>query len=46
MAMAFAPAALFHGNIRIADAMVVTKSYPSFYEDLKVVGFAIETVTP
>lgn len=46
MAMAFAPAALFNGKIRIEDAMVVTKSYPSFYEDLKSVGFTIETVTP
>lgn len=46
MAMAFAPAAMFHGNIRIEDAMVVTKSYPSFYEDLKSVGFTIETVNP
>ena len=46
MAMAFASAALFNGNIRIEEAMVVTKSYPSFYEDLKSVGFTIETVTP
>lgn len=46
MAMAFAPVALAHGSVRIADAMVVTKSYPSFYEDLRNVGFAIEQVTP
>jgi len=45
MAMAFAPAALFNGYVRIEDAMVVTKSYPSFYEDLKVVGFKAEAVT-
>jgi len=46
MAMAFAPVALFNGSIRIEDAMVVTKSYPSFYEDLRKVGFETETVTP
>ena len=46
MAMAFAPVALFNGFIRIEDAMVVTKSYPSFYEDLRKVGFETETVTP
>lgn len=46
MAMAFAPVALFRGSIRIEDAMVVTKSYPSFYEDLKKIGFGKETVTP
>lgn len=41
MAMAFAPAALFREEIRIKDAMVVTKSYPSFYEDLSIVGFKV-----
>jgi 3-phosphoshikimate 1-carboxyvinyltransferase len=46
MAMSFAPVALFNGSIRIQDAMVVTKSYPSFYEDLKSVGFSVETITP
>ena len=46
MAMAFAPVALFDGSVTIADAMVVTKSYPGFYEDLKKVGFVVETVTP
>ncbi|MCX6220047.1 MAG: 3-phosphoshikimate 1-carboxyvinyltransferase [Bacteroidia bacterium] len=46
MAMAFAPVAMFNGCIRIEDAMVVTKSYPSFYEDLRKVGFNAETVTP
>ena len=46
MAMAFAPVAQFNGAIRMEDAMVVTKSYPSFYEDLRKVGFGVETVTP
>jgi 3-phosphoshikimate 1-carboxyvinyltransferase len=45
MAMAFAPVAFVKGSIRIEDAMVVTKSYPSFYEDLRKVGFEAETVT-
>jgi len=46
MAMAFAPAAMFNGTIAIENAMVVTKSYPSFYEDLRKAGFKVETVTP
>lgn len=40
MALAFAPAAFF-GKVEIDDPMVVTKSYPSFYEDLKLVGFEV-----
>ncbi len=46
MAMAFAPVAQFNGAIRIEDAMVVTKSYPSFYDDLRKAGFGIKEVTP
>ncbi len=46
MAMAFAPVAMIMGAVRIQDAMVVTKSYPSFYEDLRKVGFTVEPVTP
>jgi 3-phosphoshikimate 1-carboxyvinyltransferase len=46
MAMAFALVAMFNGSIGIEDAMVVTKSYPSFYEDLRKVGFETETVIP
>jgi 3-phosphoshikimate 1-carboxyvinyltransferase len=46
MAMAFAPAAMFNGSICINDPMVVTKSYPSFYEDLRKVGFVVETAIP
>jgi 3-phosphoshikimate 1-carboxyvinyltransferase len=46
MAMAFAPAAMFNGTIAIENAMVVTKSYPSFYEDLRKAGFKVETITP
>lgn len=42
MAMAFAPAVLFCDEIRIDDPMVVSKSYPGFWEDLKKAGFQIE----
>jgi len=44
MAMAFAIVALQRGSIIIDDPMVVTKSYPGFWEDLKKVGFGIEEV--
>ncbi|TXE06849.1 3-phosphoshikimate 1-carboxyvinyltransferase [Gelidibacter salicanalis] len=40
MAMAFAPLAL-KTNLNIEDAMVVSKSYPTFWEDLKSIGFKI-----
>lgn len=41
MALAFAPAALFNA-IDIDDPMVVSKSYPEYYEHLKHVGFEVE----
>ena len=41
MALAFAPAA-FTGGIEIDDPMVVTKSYPGYYDDLRQAGFLIE----
>jgi 3-phosphoshikimate 1-carboxyvinyltransferase len=44
MALAFAPACQTYGPVAILDPMVVTKSYPGFWEDLKKVGFEIETV--
>ncbi|WP_299557040.1 3-phosphoshikimate 1-carboxyvinyltransferase [Seonamhaeicola sp.] len=40
MAMAFAPLAL-KTSIVIEDAMVVSKSYPTFWDDLKSIGFKI-----
>jgi len=43
MAMAFAPLAL-KVPIIIENAEVVSKSYPTFWEDLKQIGFAVETV--
>jgi len=41
MAMSFAPACLTFGPVTILDPMVVTKSYPGYWEDLKKVGFEI-----
>ena len=41
MAMAFAPLAL-KTSLIINEAMVVTKSYPDFYEDLKALQFGIK----
>jgi 3-phosphoshikimate 1-carboxyvinyltransferase len=46
MAMAFASAAMFGDSIGIEEAMVVTKSYPTFYEDLREVGFKVESIIP
>lgn len=42
MAMAFAPIGYFLPGIVIEDVDVVTKSYPSFWEDMKEMGFIIE----
>lgn len=44
MAMAFAPAAICLGEIRINNPEVVTKSYPHYWDDLRSAGFTIETV--
>ncbi len=41
MALAFAPMALAGLQLIIEDAMVVTKSYPNFWDDLKNAGFSI-----
>jgi 3-phosphoshikimate 1-carboxyvinyltransferase len=40
MAMAFAPLAL-KTDINIQNAEVVSKSYPNFWNDLKLLGFEI-----
>lgn len=42
MALAFAPLALKFGSIKINDPMVVTKSYPHFWDDLRRAGFTVE----
>ena len=44
MAMAFAPLALRHPGLRINDPEVVTKSYPHFWNDLRLAGFGISRV--
>ncbi|MFA9388421.1 MAG: 3-phosphoshikimate 1-carboxyvinyltransferase [Prolixibacteraceae bacterium] len=41
MALAFAPVAIVNGNIQINDPMVITKSYPGYWDDLKTVGFEV-----
>ncbi len=41
MALAFAPMALAGLPMRIEDPMVVTKSYPGFWSDLKKIGFEV-----
>jgi 3-phosphoshikimate 1-carboxyvinyltransferase len=42
MALAFAPAAIKMRNVLINEAMVITKSYPNYWEDLIKVGFEIK----
>jgi len=42
MAMAFAPVALIKGTIKINHPEVVSKSYPSYWEDLESCGFIVE----
>jgi 3-phosphoshikimate 1-carboxyvinyltransferase len=44
MAMAFTPLAIPLGSITIEDPMVVTKSYPAFWNDLEKAGFEITEV--
>lgn len=41
MAMAFAPAAITVPSVRIDNPSVVTKSYPNFWNDLKLSGFGV-----
>lgn len=41
MAMAFAPLAL-KTSLKIEDGMVVSKSYPTFWEDLEAIGFKFD----
>jgi len=45
MAMAFAPLAIPFGRITISDPMVVTKSYPGYWEDLERAGFSVSRVS-
>lgn len=41
MAMAFAPASIIVPGITIEDAEVVSKSYPKYWEHLKLIGFTL-----
>ena len=41
MAMAFAPLSLLSDGISIENPTVVKKSYPSFWDHLKAMGFSI-----
>ena len=43
MALAFAPAAMFQ-KIDMDDPMVISKSYPQYYEHLKQVGFEVDEI--
>ncbi len=42
MALAFAPMSIAGKPVFINDPMVITKSYPDFWNDLKKVGFGVE----
>ena len=42
MAMAFAPLALKYPEVKIENPIVVKKSYPDFWNDLKQMGFEIK----
>jgi 3-phosphoshikimate 1-carboxyvinyltransferase len=41
MALAFAPMAMAGYRLQISDPMVITKSYPGFWEDLQTAGFTV-----
>ena len=44
MALAFAPMAVAGFTPEIEDPMVITKSYPGFWDDLKKVGFEVAKI--
>lgn len=44
MAMAFAPAAAVLGEIVINNPEVVSKSYPTFWDDMRKAGFKVEPI--
>lgn len=46
MAMAFAPLALAYPSIIIDEPLVVTKSYPNFWNDLQTCGFILKEQSP
>jgi len=44
IAMAFATLAAKYDRVLIEETHVVSKSYPAFWDDLKTIGFQIETI--
>lgn len=42
MAMSFAPLALIYPEVKIEDPSVVNKSYPDYWNDMKMMGFEIK----
>jgi 3-phosphoshikimate 1-carboxyvinyltransferase len=44
MAMAFAPLSFYINHVEIEDFMVVEKSYPDYWNDLKLAGFKVNEV--
>ena len=44
MAMAFAPACMAMGEVRINHPGVVSKSYPHYWEDLEKAGSVVRSV--
>jgi 3-phosphoshikimate 1-carboxyvinyltransferase len=44
MAMSFATLCAKYSNITIIDSEVVSKSYPLFWEDLKIIGISVEEI--
>ena len=44
MAMAFTPLALCFHNVIIENPLVVSKSYPSFWEDARQLGFVVTAI--
>lgn len=43
MALAFAPTAILHPGISIEEPEVVSKSYPGYWNDMKKVGFEVNS---
>lgn len=46
MAMAFAPAAFRFPMLQIAEPQVVSKSYPTYWDDLEKAGFSLTRLEP
>ena len=44
MAMCMAPLCISKGSVSIADPAVVAKSYPHYWDDLRLAGFTIEEI--